>query len=163
MTSVKRYTNRGITFEVYGEEEVKEAFKRIGKMPKKYLTKAAKLGMAKPLADARRAAPKGETGMLKKGIKATLETPNKRNKAVYRLNWNKKYSSHFIKPIKNPGIYGGKEDQAYYPQSVEWGFPTKYGRTQGLYFVRDAIEKNQRGSLQKVIDSLWDSIKELEK
>jgi Bacteriophage HK97-gp10, putative tail-component len=150
-----------LNINVIGLAELQSQFNRLGKMPKKSLTKAAKAGMKQPLADARANAQKyTQTGTMQKSIKAKMETPNKRKKTVYRINWDSKYSPIFIKTAKRPGLYGGKSP-AYYPQSVEWGHKTKYGRVAGKYFVRDAIESNQQSSLQKITDILNDEITEL--
>jgi len=144
-----------------GLDQLEQQFELIGKPPKRILTKAAKAGMAKPLLEARQNAPVGKTGMLKRGVHSIQETPNKRNKGVYRINWWAKYSDNYRKRIKNAGIYGGKKNPAYYPQSVEWGYPTKHGKVAGKYFVRAAIEAHQAESLQIVIDTLSEEIEKL--
>ena len=105
---------------VEGLEELQAQFNKLGKMPKKYLTKAGRAGIAKDLQDVKANAPTGKTGNLKKSIKKKLETPNKRNKGVYRLSFDSKMTPHFRKPTT--GIYGGKTPYAYYPSSVEYGY-----------------------------------------
>lgn len=161
MAEIRGSSQVGIT--VRGLPELQRQFDRVSKFPKKILTKAAKEGMAKPLATAKANAPvgKGETkGTLKKGIKAKMETPNKKKKSVYRIYWNAKYSDIFRKVPKRPGLYGGKSP-AYYPQSVEWGYKAKKGKVQGKYFVRDAIIQHQQDSLQKIVDKLNQGITDL--
>lgn len=148
-----------LNIKVEGLEQLQSQFEKIGKMPKKYLTKSAKVGSDAPLKDARSSAPVGETGLLKKGLHRKMETPNKRNKAVYRIRWNPKYTEQYLKPTT--GRYGGKTPFAYYPHSVEYGFKSRGGRVQGQYFVTKAIERNQADSLQKIVDSLNDSIDQL--
>ena len=152
---------RGATFEVDGLKELEAQFKRIEKMPKKYLTKAAKLGSDGPLRVAKANAPIGKTGLLKKGLHRKMETPNKRNKSIYRIRWNPKYTKDYLKPTT--GIYGGKTPFAYYPHSIEYGFKTAQGRIQGQYFVTKAIENTEKDSSQKIVKSLSDSIDELTK
>lgn len=115
--------------------------------------------MAKPLAQAKADAPVGKTGLLKKGLKRQLETPNKKKKSVYRLTWDKKFTAQYLKPTS--GKYGGKTPNAYYPISVEYGFKTAKGRHGGQYFARDAVEKHEKESNQILVDSLWDSVKKL--
>src|SRR4051812_8215354 len=114
---------RGFSARVEGLEELESQFGRIGKMPKKYLTRATKEGMAGPLADAKANAAVGETGILKRSIVRKMETPNKRNKTVYRLMYSPKYTDHFLKDTT--GVYGGKTPKAFYPNSVEFGYKTK--------------------------------------
>lgn len=151
-----------INFSVEGLDELQRQLDDIGKLPKRSLTTAAKAGMAPILAQARaNASPFSKSGMMKKGIKSLTETPNKRNKAVYRINWWGKYSETYKKKIHNPGIYGGKKNPAYYPQSVEWGFPNKKGKVPGKYFVRSAIEQHQAQASQKIIDTLMSEIDKL--
>jgi hypothetical protein len=152
---------RGWSAEVIGLRELESQFSRIGKFPKKNLTKAAKEGMAGPLADAKASAPTGKTGNLKRSIKRKMETPNKRNKSVYRLIFSEKYTDSFLKD--SSGIYGGKPPKAYYPHSVEYGFKTKNGYVRGKYFVTKAIQQNEGSSLQKVVNSLTKSIDDLTK
>lgn len=152
-------TNSVVSFKVEGLPELLAQLSRVEKFPKKELTKAAKLGMAKPLAQAKADAPVGETGLLKKGLKRLLETPNKKKRSVYRLLWDKKFTAEYRKPTS--GKYGGKTPEAYYPHSVEFGFKTKNGRKKGQYFARDAVEMHEKESNQILIDSLWDSVKKL--
>ena len=150
---------RGATFRVEGLQELQAQFERIGKMPKKYLTKAAKVGSDGPLKEAKGSAPVGKTGLLKKGLQRKMETPNKRNKSVYRIRWSPNYTDQYLKPTT--GAYGGKTPFAYYPHSVEYGFKSRGGRVQGQYFVTKAIERNQADSLQKIVDSLNESLDQL--
>lgn len=150
---------RGWNAEIEGLTELDRQFDRIGKMPKKYLTRSAKAGMKGPLADARANAPVGETGILKKSIKQTRETPNKRNKAVYRLAYSAKYNDHFQK--KTTGVYGGETPYTYYPNSVEFGHKTKKGRVAGQYAMNWAVHKNEESSLKIVVNELNKAIDEL--
>ena len=144
-----------------GEREVIRQFRALGgKFPKKELTKAAKAGGAEPLKVARALAPR-DTGTLKKGIKYIRETPRKKYKAVYRMVFNRKYNAVFQKPIKHPGIYGGKKDTGYYPVSQEYGFKSKSGYTRGKYFLRRAIDSTASQSEAKMIESLNKSIDDI--
>jgi hypothetical protein len=154
---------KGLNIKVEGLNELQKQFGDLKKMPKKYLTKAAKAGVADPLKTAKANAPVGKRtatkGMLKRGLYKKMETPNKRNKTVYRVQWNPKYSNIYNKP--SSGKYGGTPPKAYYPFSVEYGFKTAKGYKRGQYFVEKAIKQTQRNSLQKIVESLNDSITEL--
>jgi hypothetical protein len=147
--------------QVIGLEELESQFARIGNFPRKYLTKAAKAGMTGPLADARNTAPVGKTGILKRSIRFKRETPNKRNKAVYRIGYSAKFTDNFRKPTT--GVYGGKTPYAYYPHSVEYGYKTKKGHVAGKFFMEKAVARNEHSSIQKVTKSLSDSIDDLTK
>lgn len=150
---------RGVNFAVEGLEELQAQFGRLGRIPKKYLTKAARAGMDAPLRDAKISAPVGKTGILKKSIKKKMETPNKRNKGIYRLVYDPKFTGDFLKP--SSGIYGGKPPVAYYPASVEYGHKTKTGKTAGQFNMMKAIQRHETTAIQKVIESLKESIDEL--
>lgn len=146
---------------VVGLPELQAQFERLGRMPKKYLNRAGREGIADDLKDVKTSAPIGKTGVLKKSIKKKMETPNKRNKGVYRLTYDAKYTPSFRKPTT--GAYGGKTPEAYYPASVEYGYKGKDGhvKVKTMYWASKTVEQNTRGNLQKVIKSLNDSITEL--
>lgn len=153
---------RGATFQVEGLSELEAQFARIGKMPKKYLNKAAREGIADPLRKIKADAPVGKTGMLKKGVQKKLETPNKRNKSVYQIRFNPKYSDSYYKP--SSGAYGGEPPKAFYPYSQEYGFFGKDGQkiqTKWYHFAKKAIEATESGSAAKVIHSLIQSIDQI--
>jgi hypothetical protein len=150
-----------LNIQIEGLEELQAQFNKLSKMPKKYLTKAGRAGIADDLRDAKANAPTGETGNLKKSIKKKMETPNKRNKGVYRLQFDTKATPLFRKPTT--GVYGGKTPYAYYPSSVEYGYKGKHGhvKVKTMYWADKVLRQNESSSLKKVVDSLSDSIDEL--
>lgn len=148
-----------LNIRVEGLEQLQSQFERLGKIPKKYLTKSAKAGMADVERQAKANAPEGKTGNLKKSIKKKMETPNKRRKAVYRLQHNPAMADLFIKP--SSGAYGGTPPSAYYPTSVEFGFKTKKGKVAGQFNMARAIQMHQQSSAQKIVNSLNQSISTL--
>jgi hypothetical protein len=152
---------QGMSIELVGLAELQRQFEDIANLPKSSLTKAAKAGMNPIVADAKaRGSAFTKSGMMVRGIKGVQEKSKKARgkKSVYRVNWWAKYSDTYKRKIENAGIYGGKRNPAYYPQSVEWGFPNKHGKVAGKYFVRAAIEAHQAQSLQKVIDTMMEEI-----
>jgi hypothetical protein len=153
---------RGATFSVEGITELEAQFGRIGKMKKKYLNKAAREGIDPTLQKVKSAAPTGKTGMLKKGIRKKLETPNHRNKSVYRINWNPKYSESYYKP--SDGSYGGEPPKAFYPYSQEYGFLNSKGtktHTRWYHFASNVLKQEEQASAKRVVDSLSHSIDEI--
>ena len=156
MAEIKSATKFGIT--IVGLPELQAQFERLGKMPKKYLNKAGREGIADSEKAAQAMAPKGKTGILKKSIKRKLETPNKRNKGVYRLQYNPKFTDHFRKPTT--GVYGGRTPEAYYPASVEYGYLGKGGhvKVKTMHWADKALRSTERSSMQKTVNSLTDSI-----
>jgi hypothetical protein len=143
------------SLKIEGADELREQVKKIGKVPKKILTKSAKAGVDKPFAEAKRKLKKGKTGLLKKGFKKTMEKAKRRTKSVYRVMWDKQYAVEGKYLKKTTGVYGGKTPHAYYPFSYEYGFKTKYGRKKGQYIVRDTFEKHEKQSLDNIMDVLW--------
>jgi hypothetical protein len=153
---------RGATFGVVGIEDLEAQLRRVGNMPKKYLNRAAKAGSAHTLAAVKADAPRGKTGLLKKGVSQKMETPNKRKKSVYRIRFNPKFSESYYKP--SSGAYGGQPPKAYYPYSIEFGFLGRSGQkihTKHWQFAKKAIEKTETQSAELVIKSLGQSIDEL--
>jgi hypothetical protein len=146
-------------YELRGYDDLVRKMKQVGAPKKLIITRSARAGIAQPYADAVADAPK-KTGLLKKGLKKYLEKTkkNKRYKSVMRLRFDPKLEDDFRKPIKRPGLYGGKKPTGYYPFSMEYGFKRKYDRRPGEYFIKNAIEKNEKDSLQKVVDVLSDEI-----
>ena len=161
MAEVRGARQYGIAVE--GLEELQAQFNKLGKMPKKHLTRAGRAGIAKDLQDVKANAPTGKTGNLKKSVKKKMETPNKRNKGVYRLQFDSKITPVFRKPTT--GIYGGVTPEAYYPSSVEYGYAGKNGhvKVKTMYWADKVLRQNEASSLKKVIESLNDSIDELTK
>jgi hypothetical protein len=152
-----------VGMQVEGLEELQAQFNKLGRMPKKHLTRAGRAGIAKDLQDVKANAPTGKTGNLKKSIKKKMETPNKRNKGVYRLTFDSKMTPAFRKPTT--GVYGGVTPEAYYPNSVEFGYKGKHGhvKVKTMYWADKVLRQNEASSLKKVIESLSNSIDELTK
>lgn len=99
---------------------------RVGEMPRKVVNKAAGKGATVAGRAIRAAAPRGKTGQLKKGFKRKKERTKVASKAVYDYAMDSAKNDLFQKPIKRPGIYGGKHKYwGYYPNSVEYGFLTR--------------------------------------
>lgn len=147
-----------LNIKVEGLEELQAQFNKLGKMPKKYLNKAGRDGIDPIERQVRASAPKGKTGNLKKSIKKKMETPNKRNKGVYRLWYDPKFTDQFRKPTT--GVYGGRTPEAYYPASVEYGYKGENGHVavKTMHWADKTIQSNQNNSMKKVVDSLNNSI-----
>jgi hypothetical protein len=144
--------------EIEGMDEILRQLRRIEKIPKSVATKAAREGIKDPMKDAKANAPES-SGSLKNGIIKILEkSPRGKCKSVYRIVFDRAFNPLFQKPIVNPGLYGGTKDTGYYPVSMEYGFKIKGGFEPGLYFVREALAKNQAESEKKIINRLGKEI-----
>lgn len=103
----------------------------------------------------RKAAPKGKTGQLSRGFKKKAEKSRLKGKFVHEFAMDPAKNDIFQKPIKQPGLLGGKNPKAYYPSSIEYGFLARasgggYSYTpgsrpqtktvEGTHFARDAAK-----------------------
>lgn len=86
--------------------------------------------------------PKGKTGELRRGFKKRQERSKLRGKWVYDYIPDRAKNAIFQKPIKRPGLLGGKNSKGYYPASVEFGF---LARAPGSGYL---FTKHVRGSNQ---------------
>ena len=87
-----------------------------------------------------------------------METPNKRNKGVYRLQYSPKFNDVFQK--KTTGVYGGALPHAYIPASVEYGYkgPKGHVAVKTMNWANKALRSTERSSMQKTVNSLTESI-----
>ena len=129
------------------------------KVPQRCVTKAAGKGTTVVRRAVRAAAPRGETGMLRRGIIRVGERSRVKGKKVYDLMFNPSMNDVFQKPIKNPGEAGGKNPKAYYPASMEYGFLTRskgggYSYVPGYHFMRNAVDESSAASKREMITVL---------
>ena len=136
--------------------------------------RAAQKGAAVARKAVKKAAPTGETGQLKKGFKSKAERSRKKGKFVYQYAMDPAKNDIFQKPIKRPGLLGGKNPKAYYPSSIEYGFLARaagggYSYTpgsrppvqqiEGTHFARDAAraaEPSVINTIKKVLNEELD-------
>jgi hypothetical protein len=150
--------------EIEGFAELMRQLERVEKVPKSVTTKAAREGIKDPLKDAKANAPE-YSGTLKNGIIKILEkSPRGKAKSVYRIVFDRALNPIFQKPIENPGANGASppKSHGYYPVSQEYGFKTNGGGYEpGLYFVREALQKNEADSERKIVQRLGKEIDKL--
>ena len=89
--------------------------------------KALNRGTSKAAAIVKRSVKKGtpyKSGALRSGIVTKTERSSKKGKKFRQITIKGGADSNAIyqKPIKHPGVLGGKSDHAYYPNSQEFGF-----------------------------------------
>lgn len=124
----------------------------MGGVPQKAATKAASKGMTVVRRAVKKRIPKGETGNLRRGLFRKGEKHKSTGKKVYDLRYDPAMNSVFQKPIKRPGLYGGKHyTHGYYPNSVEYGFLTraKGGGVEYRTFSRLTDQWEKRGGRWK--------------
>lgn len=138
---------------------------RVGASPQKALNK----GTSKAATILKRAikeeAPvsNGPTGgTLKSGIVTKTERSRYQGKKVREITLSKQLNPVFQKPIKHPGVLGGKSKHGYYPASMEYGFLVRVkgqdGKNQLRFFLRTHYRNAGRNKeTESWISSLGDS------
>lgn len=125
-----------VKFKVEGMKELEKSLKKLGKVPQKHVTAAAKKGMNISLKDSRANAPY-DTGALKKGIVLKGEKSKDKGKKVYRVVFDRAMNDVFQKKNADGKVTG------YYPVSQEYGYFTKNGRyIPGYRFISDSLTSN---------------------
>lgn len=132
---------------------LKKMVGRLGKLPQKCVTKAAKVGSEPVLRETKRLAP-WQFGYLEKGIILKPEKTRKRGKKMYEVVFDRNMNHIFRKPVKNPGT--GKKNTAYYPTSMEYGFDLKNGkgRFEGERFMQIAAKNKESQARDKIIRTM---------
>jgi hypothetical protein len=140
---------------IEGMPELERTIKRLGQLPQKCVTKAARKGANIPLKAAKKGGWIDQSGEMRKGIILKGEKTKIKGKKVYQAVMDPAKNDIFAKYSK-----GGK--RAYYPASQEYGFKARNGKyIPGFNFFKDAIvnnsikiEKEVVGVLSKEIDKL---------
>lgn len=99
--------------------------------------------------------PQGRTGNLRRALEVHKEAQRKKGKAVYEIRYSPKFNDRLQKPIKQPGTYGGKSPHAYYPSSLEFGFLTAKGKTEGSHFLKIGAESVSEEAKAVTAQNLW--------
>lgn len=127
-------------------KELQKSIKKLGKVPQKCVTTAARKGMNIALKSAKQNAP-FDTGELKKGMKLVGEKARVKGKKVYRLVFDRAKNDIFQKKNAEGKVTG------YYPISQEYGFFTRNGRyIPGYRFIHATFESNT-SKIEKTIVS----------
>lgn len=141
-------------FEVEGLKELEKTIRKLGKLPQKCVTPAAKKGAQIALKSAKANAP-FLTGALEEGIVLKGEKLRKRGKKVYQVTMNPAMNDVFVKTTKDGKRY-------YYPASMEYGFITRDGGySPGFHYLRDALVDNKTAIERTVVDELAKQIDKL--
>lgn len=145
-------------FEIEGMKELLNSIERLGKLPQRTVTKAAKSGATIALKAAKKGGWIDQSGELRKGIKLKGERRTKIGKKVYDVMMDPAKNNIFVKISKD-----GK--RAYYPASQEYGFITKDGRyVPGFHFLRNSLTEHARSIEETIVNVLSEEIdKELGK
>lgn len=135
----------------FGLEDIQKSIKEIGKLPQKYVTKAARRGMLIAYRKLKKSPPTPyRTGALVSGILIVGERARMKGKKVYQLVMDKNKNDIFVK------WYGeNKSKRAYYPASQEFGFSNDlFGKVEGKHFFRDTMDQSQKAIERKIIETM---------
>lgn len=134
------------SFKIDGWDDLEKTIKKLGELPQKCVTPAAKDGAQIALQAARAKAPK-DTGQLQKGIILKGEKKTVSGKKVYDVMMDPAMNDVFVK------MANGK--RYYYPASMEYGFITKDGKkTAGHHFLKASLVDNKTEIENKVVGRL---------
>ena len=137
-----------VTFKVEGMRKLQKSLKRLGEVPQKHVTAAAKKGMSIVLRQSKANAPY-DTGALKKGIILAGEKAREKAKKVYRIVFDRAMNEIFQKKNKEGKVV------AYYPVSQEYGYFAKNGRyIPGFRFIRGSFEENAQKMASTIVDTM---------
>jgi HK97 gp10 family phage protein len=131
--------------DIEGLRQLERDMQRLGRVPQKVATKAARAGAAIARKAAKANAPV-DTGELKKGVIMKAERKVKPGKKVYGIMIDPKKNDIFVKLSKR-----GK--RSYYPASQEYGWTTNGKYTPGYRYLRHAIENNDSKIEKAVIET----------
>jgi hypothetical protein len=135
-------------FKIEGMKELEKAIKRLGQVPQKDVTPAARKGMNIAVKDARIKAPV-DTGELKSGMKLIGEKSKSKGKKVYRIVFDRAKNDVFQKKNKEGKVTG------YYPVSQEYGFFTRNGRyIPGFHFAEKGLTGNANKIEKAIVDEM---------
>ncbi len=143
-----------VKFEIEGMKELEKTIRKLGKLPQKCVTPAAKKGAQIALKAAKQKAP-FLTGALEEGIILKGEKTRRKGKKVYQVTMNPAMNDVFVKTTKDGKRY-------YYPASQEYGFITKNGGyVPGYHFLRDSLVDNKEQIEKTVVEVLSKEIDKL--
>ena len=139
-------------FRIEGMNELQKSIKKLGQVPQKCVTPAAKKGMNIALKSAKENAPV-DTGELKGGMKLIGEKSKAKGKKVYQVVFDRSKNDIFQKKNKEGKVIG------YYPASQEYGFFLKNGRyIPGFHFMKRAMEDNSGAITNKIVKEMSKNI-----
>jgi hypothetical protein len=115
--------------------ELERAFKKMGDVPTRFLTKAVKSEAQPLLLKTQMNAPIGETGNLLRAM-VLISEKSKPGKRVMQITYDSAFNDRLAKTSKS-----GK--RSYYPASQEYGFMLRNGiKKQGKRFMRNTADAN---------------------
>lgn len=141
-----------MSYKIEGMRELQRSLKKLGDVPQKYVTKAAKKGATILQKAAKQGGWVDQSGNMRKGIILKPEKTKKKGKKVYQATFDTAFNDVFVKVSKD-----GK--RAYYPASQEYGFKARNGRyIPGFHFMKNAVQENETKVQRTIIDTMMKEI-----
>lgn len=135
-------------FRIEGMKALQKSIKKLGDVPQKCVTPAAKKGMNIALQSAKANAPY-ESGELEGALKLIGEKSKYKGKKVYQVVVDNKKNDIFQKKNAKGEITG------YYPASQEFGFMTRNGGyVPGFHFMKKALTDNCQPISNKIVGEM---------
>lgn len=135
-------------FKFEGMKKLQKSLKKVGSVPQKVVTPAARKGMNVALKSAKVNAPV-DTGELKSGMKLVGERSRTKGKKVYQVVFDRAKNDTFQTRNSLGDING------YYPASQEYGFFARDGKyVPGYHF----LEKSLTGNVNKIEKTIVDEM-----
>ncbi|WP_312371864.1 HK97-gp10 family putative phage morphogenesis protein [Lachnoclostridium sp.] len=139
-------------FKIEGMNALQKSLDKLGKVPQKYVTTAARKGMNIVLSGAKSNAPV-DYGFLKKGMKLNGERSKVKGKKVFSVVFDSEYNDIYQKDIVNP--INAQSDTAYYPFSQEYGYFLRDGTYMpGLKFIHNALNNDAQKVEKTIVDTM---------
>lgn len=133
-------------------KRLEKTIKKMGTLPQKCVTKAARKGGNVVMREVKATAPV-DTGDLKSGIRLKPEKSRVKGKKVYQITFASEMNDIFQKKNADGKITG------YYPVSMEYGYFSKSGRyIPGYRFMRNSAESKAAEVSGVTIKTLADEV-----
>jgi HK97 gp10 family phage protein len=156
-----------------GMDDLQKSLKKLGALPQKCVSSAARKG-AKIWLNAVKARAPVDTGELKSGIILKSEKRSKKGKKVFDVEMDPAKNDVFVKmhragkgssAVRNKKTKLGSETRSYYPASQEFGYFLRNGEYMpGLHFMKSGAEETATaaetvivGELTKNIEKEWNN------
>lgn len=137
------------SFKIEGMKELQKSIKKIGEVPQKVVTPAARKGMNVVLKDARKGGWIDQTGEMRRGMKLVGERSKHKGKKVYQIVFDRTKNNIFQKKNKEGKVTG------YYPASMEYGYYARNGRyIPGFHFMRKSMGNNNGKASQIIVEEI---------
>lgn len=133
-------------------KRLEKTIRKMGGLPQKCVTKAARKGGNVVMREVKATAPV-DTGTLKSGIKLKAEKSHIKGKKMYQVTFSSDMNDVFQKKNTDGKITG------YYPVSMEYGFFAKNGRyIPGYRFMRKSADSKAAEMSGVTIKTLADDV-----